>query len=109
MIEAHTTITHEEMKHWTGGTFGCHAEAYLLQILTGEYGLDEARRDVLSFREPTITVCSACLQASCWQGKFYCDDYQTAGTVEKTRTELAALNLEHPDNWESAPAGRASC
>jgi hypothetical protein len=51
----------------------------------------------------TITVCSACLQSSCWQGKFYCDEYQTAGTVEKTRSELEALALEHPDNWTREP------
>jgi len=47
----------------------------------------------------TVTVCSACLQATCWLGLFYCDEYRTAGTVEKTREELKALNLEHPDYW----------
>jgi hypothetical protein len=47
----------------------------------------------------TITVCSACLQASCWQGIFYCDDYKTAGTVEKTRADLEALALESSDYW----------
>ena len=50
----------------------------------------------------TVTVCSACLQASCWNGHFYCVDYQTAGTVEKTREELRALDLEHPSYWEKA-------
>lgn len=49
----------------------------------------------------TITVCSACLQASCWQGEFYCDEARSAGTVEKTRKELEALALEHPDYWKS--------
>lgn len=49
--------------------------------------------------ERKIIVCSACLQASCWQGIFYCQEYKTAGTVEKTITELARLNLEHPDYW----------
>ena len=49
----------------------------------------------------TVTVCSACLQASCWQGLFYCDEYKTAGTVEKTIEELTALNLEHPSYWHS--------
>lgn len=33
-------------------------------------------------KEKTITVCSACLQESCWKGEFYCDEYKTAGTVE---------------------------
>lgn len=47
----------------------------------------------------TVTVCSACLCASCWHGIFYCDDYRTAGTVEKTPTELEALNREHHDYW----------
>ncbi len=51
----------------------------------------------------TVTVCGACLQASCWQGEFYCDDYKTAGTVEKTVAELRALNLEHPSYWEPRP------
>jgi hypothetical protein len=48
----------------------------------------------------TITVCSACLPASCWQGEFYCEDSKRAGTVEKTREELEALNLEHSDYWK---------
>ena len=52
----------------------------------------------------TITVCSACLLASCWQGQFYCDEYRTAGTVEKTRAELERLNLEHPSNWKDEEA-----
>jgi hypothetical protein len=51
--------------------------------------------------ETTITVCSECLQASCWQGEFYCDSAKTAGTVEKTRAELEALALEHPDYWST--------
>jgi hypothetical protein len=28
-----------------------------------------------------------------------CDDAKSAGTVEKTREELAKLDLEHPDYW----------
>lgn len=50
-------------------------------------------------KEETVTVCSACLKASCWQGEFYCEQYKTAGTVEKTRSELEALNVEHSDYW----------
>ena len=46
-----------------------------------------------------ITVCSACLRASCWHGAFYCEEYQTAGTVEKTVRELRALNREAPFYW----------
>ncbi len=50
----------------------------------------------------TVTVCDQCLQASCWQGIFYCYDYKTAGTVEKTLDELKALDLEHPSYWKEA-------
>jgi hypothetical protein len=48
-----------------------------------------------------ITVCDQCLQASCWQGVFYCDDAKTAGTVQKTRAELAKLGREHSDYWKT--------
>ena len=41
----------------------------------------------------TVTVCSECLQASCWQGVFMCDRSQTAGTIEKTIKELKKMNL----------------
>ncbi len=47
-----------------------------------------------------VTVCSACLCASCWQGEFYCDDYRIAGTVEKTVEELKQLNLENACYWD---------
>jgi hypothetical protein len=56
----------------------------------------------------TVTVCSSCLQATCWQGIFYCDDYRTAGTVEKSREELASLNLEHPSYWGDEATGEAA-
>jgi hypothetical protein len=48
-----------------------------------------------------IPVCSECLQASCWQYIFLCDEYRTAGVVYKTRAELKALNLEHPSYWKT--------
>ncbi len=47
----------------------------------------------------TVTVCDACLQASCWQGEFMCDNARSAGTVEKTIKELKELNLEHYSYW----------
>lgn len=50
--------------------------------------------------ERTVTVCAECLQASCWQYEFCCDDYKTAGLVEKTLTQLKALDLESPEYWE---------
>lgn len=47
----------------------------------------------------TITVCDKCLQASCWQGIFMCQESTNAGVTEKTRDELLALNLENPCYW----------
>jgi hypothetical protein len=45
-----------------------------------------------------ITVCDVCRRASCWHGDFVCDAvYEvSAGTIQMTRRELLALNLEHP-------------
>lgn len=51
-----------------------------------------------------VTVCDSCLQASCWQGIFYCDNYKTAGTTKKTRKELAKLDCENSDYWKSDEA-----
>lgn len=48
-----------------------------------------------------ITVCDSCLQASCWQGIFYCDYYKTAGIIQKTRAELRKLKREHPSYWKA--------
>ena len=47
-----------------------------------------------------ITVCAACLRASCWQGYFYCDEYQQANTLQKTRQELEKLGYENSDYWK---------
>lgn len=54
---------------------------------------EELRDDML------ITVCDACLQASCWLGEFYCDDYRSAATTEMTVRELRKLGRESPDYW----------
>ena len=51
-----------------------------------------------------ITVCDKCLRASCWQGLYKCDKSRDAGTVEKTREELEALDLEHSSYWEDDDA-----
>ena len=56
--------------------------------------LDAAEDDRL------VTVCAACLKASCWNYEFVCEDYRTANVVEKTVAELRALGLEHPDYWK---------
>jgi len=47
-----------------------------------------------------VTVCSECLQASCWQGVFMCDKAKSSGTVQKTRRELRKLGLEHESYWK---------
>lgn len=53
-----------------------------------------------SILDRKVTVCSACLCACCIQGSFYCDDYKTAGTVEKTIRELWSGNLrESSEYW----------
>jgi hypothetical protein len=49
--------------------------------------------------DATVTVCSACLRASCWQGKFMCEASRNAGTREMTVKELAGLGHEHPSHW----------
>lgn len=51
----------------------------------------------------TITVCSHCLQASCWQGYFMCYKSSEAGTVEKTIEELRELDLESSNFWDIDP------
>ena len=50
-------------------------------------------------QKETVTVCSACKRASCWNGIFYCDDYKKAGTIEMTVADLRKLGLEHPDYY----------
>ena len=55
--------------------------------------------DPLVENERLVTVCAACLQASCWLGVFYCDDYRTANVARKSVKELRTLGLEHEDYW----------
>ena len=47
VMEEYKTITEEEIKYWTDNQY---SETYLHEIITGEYSLDAAREDVLSFR-----------------------------------------------------------
>ena len=44
-----------------------------------------------------VVVCDKCLRASCWHGMFMCEEAKDAGTVERTRRELIALNRESTD------------
>lgn len=46
-----------------------------------------------------VTVCDACLTASCWHYEFMCQRSQNAGTKEVRASELRALDKEHPDNF----------
>ena len=47
-----------------------------------------------------VFVCSACLQVSCWQGVFYCDNYRSASVVKKPVRLLRSLRREHESYWE---------
>lgn len=44
------TITEEEVEQWCIGTISDHTISWLTQILKGEYSLEDARKDILSFR-----------------------------------------------------------
>ena len=47
-----------------------------------------------------VTVCASCLQASCWQGVFYCEEYKHADITQKSIAELKILALEDPGYWK---------
>lgn len=46
-----------------------------------------------------VTVCDACFTASCWHGRFMCQQSQGAGTKDVLASELLKLGKEHPDNF----------
>ena len=46
-----------------------------------------------------VTVCAACLSASCWHYRHICERYRSAGTVERRASDLRKLGREHPDNY----------
>lgn len=52
-----------------------------------------------------VTVCDECLQASCWQGILLCDKARDAGPIEKTVSELRALDREHEWYWKPKEPG----
>lgn len=54
----------------------------------------------MNLNKKKVVVCSKCLTAACWQGKFLCQFSRNAGTIEKTVEELVKLDLEHPDYWK---------
>jgi hypothetical protein len=70
-----------------------HKEKVLNGIIDHFAGLEKerAKTSVVNREQDkspkTIAVCDHCLRASCWLGLFYCEEYQTAGTIEKTLGE----------------------
>jgi len=53
--------------------------------------------------EYPVTVCDACLKASCWLGIFLCENHFNAGTKKVAVGELRKLGLEHSDYWFKSP------
>lgn len=49
-----------------------------------------------------VTVCAACLCASCWQGKHMCQQSRDANVIKKPIRELRALGREHECYWTEA-------
>jgi hypothetical protein len=52
-----------------------------------------------------VTVCSECLQASCWQGHFHCKDHKKASAEELPIRVLRKLNFEVSNYWYAMPDG----
>jgi len=55
--------------------------------------------------EYPVTVCDACLRASCFQSVLLCDRVMTAGVKEMTVGELRELGRESPEYWFKSPGG----
>ncbi len=66
--------------------------AYYLRAIANMWDPDDSR---------LVTVCGVCLQASCWQGIFLCQDAKGAGTVDLPVMALRALDREHSDYWKA--------
>ena len=50
-------------------------------------------------RDYLVTVCDACLRASCWHYDFPCDRVVEAGTREIPASELRKLGKEHESHF----------
>lgn len=58
------------------------------------------RKATAKLYDPTVTVCSQCLRACCWQGEFMCDEARYASTVKRKISTLVKGEYgEHPDYW----------
>lgn len=51
-MKVYETITEQEVEDWCEGTISSFTLQRLTEILTGEYPLENAREDILSFRNP---------------------------------------------------------
>jgi hypothetical protein len=59
--------------------------------------------------DDVITVCDHCMRACCWQGEFMCDGARSAGTVDRTVSELRAGSYgESEDYWKRHMAEKRS-
>jgi hypothetical protein len=55
-----------------------------------------------------ITVCRACLRASCWQGQHPCERAAKLTSTRMPARTLRKLLLEAPHYWESEQADRVA-
>lgn len=53
-------------------------------------------------RDYWVTVCAECLQASCWQGEFYCQRAKSADTMRVRASYLRKARREHPSYYTRA-------
>jgi hypothetical protein len=65
-------------------------------------GVQSLRADIAKHGDYLVTVCDACLRASCWHGYYRCDAWRSAGTVDRRASELLAIGAEHPDKFSRA-------
>lgn len=103
--DAHGNMSHlwlTRMIHQSGGEYTafCDGSMNKVRCLT-HYMVVLPPTQSEEGEKKTVTVCDKCLTAACWQGRFMCQESQSAGTVEKTIEELKALDREHPDNWRN--------
>lgn len=69
-----------------------------------EFDLEDERfrqrvASILRDKQRLVTVCDACLKASCWRGLFLCDDYVHAGTIDLSVSTLREIGREDPGYW----------
>ncbi len=55
MPDEYKTITREEVEQWGTSLISNYVVDYMHEILIGEYSVDDAREDILSFRKSKTT------------------------------------------------------